>query len=250
MDKKGGGYMIKIKNDLTNTIIGDFIVVNREEDYTYPNGRVTTQWRIKHNVCTCGKEFVVKLQYLKNNNITCECMKPKCRYDLSGEYGIGYTSKNEPFLFDLEDYDKIKNFYWWYDNSGYLQTLTHGIHIRLHRLVMGVTDPSIIIDHIQHAVGREHKIDNRKSNLRIVTRSQNNMNSGIPTNNTSGTTGVHWDSTKCRWKAEICVNYNQICLGYFVSKADAIKSRQKAEEKYFKEFSFNKNNKMEEYNNG
>lgn len=32
-------------------------------------------------------------------------------YDLSGEYGIGYTTKGEEFWFDLEDYDKIKSIY-------------------------------------------------------------------------------------------------------------------------------------------
>lgn len=29
------------------------------------------------------------------------------KYDLSGEYGIGYTSKGEEFYFDLEDYKKM-----------------------------------------------------------------------------------------------------------------------------------------------
>lgn len=89
--------MIKIRKDLSNMVIGDFVVLNREEDYIYPNGRVMPQWRIKHDIPTCGKEFIVKRQYLKNNNIICECMKPKCTYDLSGEYGIGYTSKTSRF---------------------------------------------------------------------------------------------------------------------------------------------------------
>ena len=30
-------------------------------------------------------------------------------YDLSGEYGIGYTAKGEKFLFDKDDFEKIKN---------------------------------------------------------------------------------------------------------------------------------------------
>ena len=34
-------------------------------------------------------------------------------YDLSNEYGIGYTSNTkEPFYFDLEDYDKVKEYCW------------------------------------------------------------------------------------------------------------------------------------------
>ncbi|WP_368488451.1 hypothetical protein [Clostridium sp. BJN0013] len=33
-------------------------------------------------------------------------------YDLTGEYGIGYDAKGNIFYFDLEDYDRIKDFYW------------------------------------------------------------------------------------------------------------------------------------------
>ena len=49
--------------------------------------------------CGCiSKEMV----YQQRNKIN--------KYDLSGEYGIGYTSKNEIFYFDKDDYDKIKYF--------------------------------------------------------------------------------------------------------------------------------------------
>ena len=41
-------------------------------------------------------------------------------YDLSGDYGIGYTEEGNEFSFDLEDYDKIKNYYWNIDNKGYI----------------------------------------------------------------------------------------------------------------------------------
>ena len=37
------------------------------------------------------------------------------KYDLSGEYGIGYDSNGQKFYFDLEDYDKIKNYCWYED---------------------------------------------------------------------------------------------------------------------------------------
>lgn len=239
--------MVKIKKDLTGMVIGDFTILNRhEEDYIYPNGRVMPQWNVRH---ICGRELVVKRQDLKDGKIVCECMKPKCTYDLSGEYGIGYTNKNEEFWFDKEDYDKIKNFYWWYDNVGYVQTLIGHKHVRLHRLIMNITDPSIIVDHIKHPFGNQHKVDNRKSNLRLVTKSQNNINRHKRKNNKSGVVGVYWSKTKQRWKAEIQVNKNSISLGSFIDKNDAIKARQEAEQKYFGEFSFNANNNMEEFNN-
>ena len=238
--------MVNIKKDLSGTIIDDFTVLSRnDKDYIYPNGRKMPQWNVKH---TCGRTLVFTTQYLKYGKLVCECMKPKCTYDLSGDYGIGYTNKNEPFWFDLEDYDKIKDFYWWYDSLGYVQTLVNGKHLRLHRLIMNVTDPSIIIDHIIHPYGAEHKIDNRKSNLRIVTKSQNHMNKSIQSNNKSGIVGVRWSQTKQRWKADIQVNNKTFNLGSFMDKNDAIKARKEAETKYFGEFAFTKNNNMEETN--
>ena len=43
------------------------------------------------------------------------CKEIKNKYDLSGEYGIGWTHNTEhEFYFDLEDYDIIK-YYCWYD---------------------------------------------------------------------------------------------------------------------------------------
>ena len=56
-------------------------------------------------------------------------------YDLSGEYGIGYTSKGEEFWFDLNDYNKIKDYCWYYNSNGYLCSQNANCkHIYFHRL--------------------------------------------------------------------------------------------------------------------
>ena len=62
-----------------------------------------------------------------------------------------------------------------------------------------------IVDHINH-----NKFDNRKCNLRNVTKSQNGMNHVKPTNNTSGTVGVYWNKSKGLWEACIIENNNRI----------------------------------------
>ena len=47
-----------------------------------------------------------------------KCNKKYNKYDLSGEYGIGWTSNtNQEFYFDLEDYDKIKDYCWIYNKG-------------------------------------------------------------------------------------------------------------------------------------
>lgn len=97
---------------------------------------------------------------------------------------------------------------------------------------MGDPD-NMVIDHKNHNL-----LDNRKSNLRIVTNSQNQMNKAIVQNNTSGATGVVWLKDTQQWRAEIRINMKTIYLGFFTNKDDAIAARKLAEEKYFGEYSY------------
>lgn len=52
-------------------------------------------------------------------------------------------------------------------------------------------------------------------------------------NNTSGITGVWWDSSRKKWSAEIMLRGKKYYLGRFGSKEDATAARKAAEEKYF-----------------
>jgi outer membrane receptor protein involved in Fe transport len=54
-------------------------------------------------------------------------------------------------------------------------------------------------------------------------------------NNKSGFTGVSFDNTRNKWFSSIRVNDKNINLGRYVDINDAIKARQDAEIKYFKE---------------
>ena len=167
------------------------------------------------------------------------------RYDLeSQEYGIGWTSNtNEEFWFDKEDYEKIKNYCWNYHKNkhgGYIEAndLENGI-VKLHRVVMGETNPKVKIDHIKH-----NTFDNRKSQLRSSTNQENCRNHIIHSNNTSGETGVSWEKETGMWRARIFINGKGIHLGRFTDFDEAVKVRKKAEEKYFGEYSYD--NSMKE----
>lgn len=158
-------------------------------------------------------------------------------YDLSGAYGIGYTSKGEEFWFDLEDYDKINEHCWFVSTDGYIVShkyidKEHYKSLSLHRIVMNCPD-GLMVDHIK---GRDTRYDNRKSNLRICTNSENMMNVGIKTNNKSGRTGVWFDKTRNKWVAEIRCNNKKIFLGRFESFNDAVAKRELAEKELFKNF--------------
>lgn len=151
-------------------------------------------------------------------------------YDLSGDYGIGYDQKGNKFIFDKEDYDKIKDVYWAMTNKGYFVHAEHGVPLmRLHKTIMGDIPNGMVVDHISG-----DRSDNRKSNLRFATFQQNTFNSHRkPT--LSGCVGVTKRGNK--WRARIRFCDELICLGDYSDLDEAIRARLMAEKKYFGEFS-------------
>lgn len=71
--------------------------------------------------------------------------------------------------------------------------------------------------------------DNRWSNLRDVSTSDNCRNRRIPLNNKSGVIGVSWEKLVSKWRADIMINSKKTCLGFFDSLEDAAKIRKAAE---------------------
>jgi hypothetical protein len=106
---------------------------------------------------------------------------------------------------------------------------------RAHRLIfrmMGVEIPEGMMgDH-----ENRNPIDNRWSNLRIATRTENNRNGGKRRNNTSGFPGVQPSKTKGKFVAFITVDLKALYLGTFLTKEDAVMARRSAEQRYFKEY--------------
>ena len=191
---------------------------------------------------SCGCYQKENLENLKYTNRERNYNKGKIkqnRYDLSGEYGIGYTEKDDEFYFDLEDYNKIKDYYWNTNQDGYIASYSNKKCTLLHRLIMGINDPSIPIDHIKHNIK-----DNRKSELRIVSNSQNNINREIRSDNTSGVTGVCWYKKRGMWMSYIAKDGKRKTIGYFTDFNDAVKARKEAEEKYFGEYSYDNSMKV------
>jgi hypothetical protein len=88
--------------------------------------------------------------------------------------------------------------------------------------------------HIDHING--NTLDNRKANLRICTRAENNCNIKRRKNNTSGYKGVSFDKRKKKWSAYISKNYKHYFLGYFVTPEEAYIAYCKASKKYHGEY--------------
>lgn len=88
-------------------------------------------------------------------------------YKIVDDYVIMYTSKGVQFLIDLEDFEKIRKYYWSNDKDGYF---VHSFRdngkykkIKLHRFIMNCPD-NMVVDHIH---GKESRFDNRKIKFKI-----------------------------------------------------------------------------------
>lgn len=70
-------------------------------------------------------------------------------------------------------------------------------------------------------------------NCRWATRSEQVFNRRVCVSNTSGVTGVNFDTNSNKWRARINVDRKQVSLGLFTEFDEAVKARLDAEIKYF-----------------
>lgn len=123
-------------------------------------------------------------------------------------------------LVDDEDFERVNQFKWRAHFNGYHWYARRDIRLEngkrtvqhMHRFVRGIEhgDPRQV-DHIN----RSETLDNRRSNLRIATRSQNLQNRDKQKNNTSGWKGVCWHKASKKWVAKINHQGKRFDLGLF-----------------------------------
>lgn len=142
-------------------------------------------------------------------------------------------TKGKKALVDDEDYDIVSKYKWHY-SSGYAKrnNLVHGKKMiaRMHHMIVPFTK-GYMVDHING-----NGLDNRRSNLRLVTKSQNMMNSGVRRNNKSGYKGVSWDKINNKWRVTIWRMNKQFDVGRFEDILDAARAYNEAARIYHGEY--------------
>ena len=140
-------------------------------------------------------------------------------------------------IVDDDDFERINKFKWYsHIGKGYAARGKRKIDGKwklwyLHWDIIGKPKDGFVMDHINGNI-----LDNRKENLRIVTPSQNKMNSKKYKIKTSSFKGVSWDKIKKKWVAQIQVRRKVIHLGRFKIPKSAYLAYCNASLKYHKEF--------------
>lgn len=190
--------------------------------------------------CGCAQRDAARKSFTKRNE-----------YRLDGDCGICYLANGQEVLFDKEDYDLIKDWTWCDNHIGYAcskkMDKRRSSIVRMHNLIVnhhtGSENKGMVVDHINH-----NTFDNRKVNLRLITHSQNIMNSKLQSRSKSGRTGVSLSKSAQKWQAYITKNRKRINLGVYEDINDAIAIREKAEKEMFGEFSYEESMKIAERN--
>ena len=135
-------------------------------------------------------------------------------------------------IVDDEDAERISRFKWHITinkskNSHHVYaeaTPKYRYRISMHRLIAGAG----VGNEVDHING--NTLDNRRNNLRLCTRSQNNGNQR-KTRGSSRYKGVCFDKQTGRWRAQIAHNGKRMKIGRFdIEEAAARAYRMKARE--------------------
>lgn len=114
------------------------------------------------------------------------------------------------------------------NKRGYRTVVIHGSGFLAHRIAWAITHgewPSSDIDHIDG-----NPSNNSIANLRLATKSQNQINRPVQKNNSAGHKGVSWHSAARKWAATLVFRGKRTHLGVFSTREEAANAYRRAAE--------------------
>lgn len=224
------------RKDMTGQKIGRVTVI----EYAGMGKHKTALWRCK---CDCGNEKVIDGALLRSGmSVSCGCLfrdvqkashKKYNEYSIDGDVvRVKLSNSDSIMLCDVDDWERLKSYCWALGLNGYAVTnVKNGSLVKssFHANVIDC-EKGYLRDHINR-----NRLDNRKSNLRVVAPTVNVRNISMQKNNTTGYRGVTVSRNRKKYVAQITVNYKNIYLGQFDTVEDAYRARLRAEEEYYGE---------------
>jgi hypothetical protein len=146
-------------------------------------------------------------------------------------------------IVDASDYDWLSQWKWhavW--NPGTKSFYAHRQEptggnprqrsVRMHRQIIGILHGDRrMVDHANHDT-----LDNRRSNLRPASNSENQRNREAGPTNTSGFKGVSWHKNDKKWHSRVMVQGKTVFFKGFLSREEAASAYDEEALKHFGEF--------------
>lgn len=188
--------------------------------------------------------FIIEFRKLREVSIF------KNKYKICNDYTIIYIKRNNGDIFecyiDTEDLQRMIDFNrtWCIKENGdqkypYASYMIDAGYnskgkkkystLVMQRFILGLRDGSVVIDHINH-----NRLDNRKSNLRIIKQVYNTRNRTTKnSNNKCGVRNVFFDKRISKYVVQLQINGKNTILGKFIKLDEAAKYAEIMRNKYY-----------------
>lgn len=196
--------------------------------------------------CVCGNQAVCTVEEKPYCNKHYQSMRSygtpfgkrrerTCRYSVDGDDLKVITPKGQVIFADIQDWDIITKYSWCISKTGYAVANIHGKVTKMHRYIIGEDNcTGMVVDHINR-----DKLDNRRANLRVCSRAENQRNVTVSKTNKLGHLGIRMTKAG-KFNVRIVADGVEHHIGNFETLELAITARNEAENKYHGDFASHK----------